>query len=343
MGFLQLFNAGQGEDDVPIRWVGVADNRPFREFTGADVMEDSDIDEEENTSISSSYGGGRPSLMPLGFVPLALRASTYAELIYPCLPDAPKKKIDDNGPEREETEAEYQDRLRVLPWHGRQMLFFSDSRPKAATMAVSLQNSHQQELLRCYAYQILSDAKMPMRFRKLVSEIAGSYDDENDPLLAQFSLPQEAYDEIPESVIQMKRECLIPGLVFQELAVKRLEERTLEGLGLVSVGCNKDVIGQDWYSCRHEEWEMLSQFVKGDTPQGKIDNWKSNILPVVIQVLRKGRKVFFKELYEDFLEENRKGRSNDERIFDEWHHDILQNSLGNTLSIRHQQVDINAL
>lgn len=317
MSFPQLFSVCREDDDDQIRWIGVADSRPFREFTGADVLEDPDIDEEDRNLASSSYGGGRPSLMPLGFVPLALRASTYSELIMPHLSNA--SVTDAEGNRRD---------ISLLPWCGRQMLFFSDSRPKAATMAVTLQNSHQQELLRCYVYQILNEAKKPMSFRKLVSELAGSCEDESDPLLAQFSLPQEAYDEIPELILQMKRECLVPGLVFQELAVKRQEERTLEGLGLVSARCNQGVIDKDWYTCSHEAWESVSQFVKGDTPQSKIDNWKSNILPMVIQVLRKGRKVFFKELYEDFLEENIKGRSNDERIFDEWHHDILQNSLG---------------
>ena len=86
--FSALFSEGIEGDDGQIRWVGVAGSRPFREFAGADVLEDPDIDEEDRNLASSSYGGGRPSLIPLGFVPLALRASTYAELIMPHLSNA---------------------------------------------------------------------------------------------------------------------------------------------------------------------------------------------------------------------------------------------------------------
>ena len=234
------------------------------------------------TAEEDGYRPGR-SLVPLGFVPRALRAATLAELLYPYLPSA---AADPNA-------------CALLPWSGRQMLFFSDSRQNAAETAVVLQRSHHEEMIRNYLYQGLYSAYFTEQstFPTICERIC-----DDDYLLAQFSLPQMIYarrnnetDEAYCGRIKELKSWFVKALVFQELGVQRLGNRSVEGLGLVkaSLVANVNVPmlsgerGHGRYARRYD----LAGVIRGGLFDGQ-RIWREEIFPALVTLFRKRRKVF---------------------------------------------------
>lgn len=252
-----------------------SDGKRLNEFAGRDAMtvNNESADDDGSASETTQYAN-QNMMMPIGFVSRSLRATMFAELIFPYLPN----------PDFEDAV------LKKLPWNGRQMLFFSDSRSRAANMAVSLQNVHQGRLIQTYVYQYLKTCEQPVKLKQIVNELT------DNTVLAQFNLPQASYlkrdkeDDIRDRKIYWQ----LPGLVFQAVAVKRSGERSLEGVGAIKV--EPPPFSQAAYDL--PEWLALRDLVLAPTPENRRQLWESDVYPALIERLRQSRKVYFAPLDE---------------------------------------------
>ncbi len=233
---------------------------------------------EERTQDTTYRAGSR--LMPIGFVPQSLRSVTMAELLFPHLTDAKTLTEEDAG-----------GNILVHPWKGRQMLFFSDSRSGAAESAVVLQKSHHDEMIRCYLREGLekgffsgdpSVANAPVSFSEICDAIIGLSE-----MRDQFSLPQMLYvdgrpDPLRTERLRELRGWLIKALVYQEIAVKRVGPRFLEGLGLVHVSIAEGT--------EYPRPDAILNDIQGQT-QEREGLWKQEIVPALVNLFRKRRKI----------------------------------------------------
>jgi hypothetical protein len=194
------------------------------------------------------------------------------------------------------------------PWGGRQMLFFSDSRSQAAQMAVKLQTIHRAEIIKGYIYQYLKNLKKVVQdsisFESLINELTGF-----DPLTQQITLPQYWYrkrgNANPQAVV---KSIVLPALVFQELAITRPSTRFLEGQGLVEIQVPEEAISnfkdaQIPQNARAAENKLINAvkdpgptqpFTLGD----KEEFLYNNIIPALVQVFRRNRKVCLSGLFD---------------------------------------------
>ncbi|MBR2226182.1 MAG: DEAD/DEAH box helicase [Bacteroidales bacterium] len=250
-----------------------SDGKRLSEFAGLEsVTASNESDDDEGNANETTRYANQNMMMPIGFVSRSLRATMFAELIFPYLPnpdcdDAARKK---------------------LPWNGRQMLFFSDSRSRASNMAVSLQNVHQGRLIQTYVYQYLKRHGQATTLQQIVEGL------KDNTVLAQFSLPQASYlKRDSEDDIRTRKICWqLPGLVFQAVAVKRSGERSLEGVGAIKV--LPPPINQTAYDLR--EWLDLRDLILAETPEKQRLLWETEVYPALIERLRQSRKVFFAPL-----------------------------------------------
>ena len=254
------------------------DGQALKEFIDAQE-EDGDA-----TSATETYGS-RNMLRPLGFVPPTLRAVTLAEMIFPHLP-----KPDDAV---------------AAPWEGRQMLFFSDSRAKAAKMAVELQSIHRAEIIKGYIYQYLrASGQNEISYENLIEELNGF-----DDLRLQIALPQYWYDQAgarqqnPDPAVG---NIVLPTLVFQELAIARPTSRFLEGMGLVRIAPAAAALeafrNAAVAPAFNESTAYLIEHIRvpggGLDAAAREDRLYNEIVPKLVQVFRSLRKVFMGGLFE---------------------------------------------
>lgn len=258
-----------------------SDGKRLNEFAGRDAMtvNNESADDDGSASETTQYAN-QNMMMPIGFVSRSLRATMFAELIFPYLPN----------PDFEE------EVLRRLPWNGRQMLFFSDSRSRAANMAVSLQNVHQGRLIQTYVYQYLKICGQSVNLKQIVNGLT------DNTVLAQFNLPQASYlrRDTEDDIRNRKIYWQLPGLVFQAVAVKRSGERSLEGVGAIKV--DAPMFRQEAYNLR--EWLNFRDMILASTADAQRQRWEEEIYPALVERLRQSRKVFF-VCVDDLLNEMR--------------------------------------
>ena len=248
---------------------------PLKEFAGVDSMtRDSDEDSGgENAASETAKYSNRGMMVPLGFISKSLRSTLIAELIFPHLPDFVPGHGDDS--------------LQDLPWNGRQLLFFSDSRSRAANMAVTLQSVHRERRANAYIFKWLKRLENGTRsFDDIIHGLKTTRG-----MLAQFALPQWAYGRGQDN-IRNWREDLLKGIVFQLIAVRRRGERSLEGVGAVTVSFTS---GLPEGAYNGELWEKVRNFCSGVTPGDRRQDWNQRVLPAIIDLIREKRKVYFSE------------------------------------------------
>lgn len=259
-----------------------SDGERLSEFVGvvseADEHGDSEADDLSGvTTQDDSYRPGQ-SIVPLGFVPRSLRATTLVELLYPNIP---------------EHHGENQNAA-LLPWGGRQMLFFSDSRQNAAETAVVLQRSHHEEMIRNYIYQGLRYGyfgEMPS-YRDICEKIIS-----DDVMMAQFSLPQMIYaaKNISPNTLKELKSWFVRALVFQEISISRIGDRSIEGLGLIKIGMVNTTPIPPISGCRgacptRSKYD-LTPYITGNAFD-RPTRWKNEIFPELVNLFRKRRKLF---------------------------------------------------
>lgn len=293
-----------------------SDGKRLSEFAGNEAMTLSNASVDEDGGVTSETTQYVPQnmMMPIGFVSRSLRATMFAELIFPYLPN----------PDFDEAV------LNELPWNGRQMLFFSDSRSRAANMAVSLQNVHQGRLIQTYVYQYLKLRGKELTLSQIVKGLT------DNTVLAQFNLPQASYlkSDNAEEIRERKIYWQLPGLVFQAVAVKRSGERSLEGVGAINVEpppFNKEAYGL-------EEWLALRDLILAESPEKQRQLWESEVYPAFVDRLRQSRKVYFAPLdkvlreMSDLLKGNKFAELSSKKKQEYKSHDrelkVLRNSLG---------------
>ena len=258
------------------------DGERLSEFVGVVSSADEHGESEEDdlsgvTTQDDSYRPGQ-SIVPLGFVPRSLRATTLVELLYPNIP---------------EYRAENQN-VPLLPWGGRQMLFFSDSRQNAAETAVVLQRSHHEEMIRNYIYQGLRYGYFGemSSYRDICEKIIS-----DDVMMSQFSLPQMIYaakNVLPTTLKELKS-WFVRALVFQEISILRTGGRSVEGLGLIKVGMVDTapipaISGSKGNGPRRRQYD-LTPYIAGDVFD-RPAKWRNEIFPELVNLFRKRRKVF---------------------------------------------------
>lgn len=297
-----------------------SDGKQIAEFVGyADYgnATDNDEAEDEDGDRTTHY---RPvnMMFPLGFVPISLRSTMFAELLFPHLPDP--SDVEDT---------------RRLPWNGRQMLFFSDGRNRAAKMAVTLQNVHQERLAQSYVHALLKTQGKSVPFNRIVRSLG-----EDAEVLAQFSLPQASYRamDTERDVMERKRTLQFPALVFRAIVCKQSGERSLEGMGAIVV--DSAPLGREAYSL--SEWTVIRNFILASSPEEQRKLWEREILPAFVRRLRQSRKVYFAPLDRSLreLEAVKRGRNIGELSLKEkrrWHalkreENVLRNALGPSVS-----------
>ncbi len=259
-------------DNADQEWFS-SDGKRLNEFAGREAVTGDDelTDTSENTSETTQYAH-QNMMIPLGFVARSLRATMFAELLFPHLPDANKEN------------------LSSLPWNGRQMLFFSDSRSRAANMAVTLQNVHQGRLIQSYVYQYLKQHDKAASLDQITKELCQL------AVLAQFSLPQASYSkrDTDASIRARKELWQMPGLVFQAVAIKRSGERSLEGVGAIVV--DHPSLNPNAYDL--PEWEILRDCIAAPRPTADAQRqaWENKVYPALVDRLRQSRKVYCPEL-----------------------------------------------
>lgn len=254
-----------------------ASNRePLKEFAGVDSMtRDSDVDGGgENDAAETTKYSNRGMMVPLGFISKSLRSTLIAELVFPHLPDFVPGQTDD--------------KLQELPWNGRQLLFFSDSRSRAANMAVTLQSVHRERMANTYIFKWLDRLNEGARsFEDIVTGLK----DNTKGMVAQFALPQWAYGRGNNNV-RYWREDLLKGIVFQLIAVRRRGERSLEGVGAITVSF---AVGLPEAEYNGEKWENVRRRCSGGTDGERLQDWSQRVLPAIIDLIRERRKVYFRE------------------------------------------------
>ncbi len=251
-----------------------SDGKRIAEFAGhadAGNVTDNDYVEEDDGNRTTHYPSTN-MMFPLGFVPFSLRSTMFAELLFPHLPDP-------SGIEN----------LRHLPWNGRQMLFFSDGRSKAAKMAVTLQNVHQERLAQSYVHALLKTQGRAVQFNRIVRRLG-----EDAEVIAQFSLPQASYraNDSECDLNERKRRLQLPSLVFRAIACKQSGERSLEGMGAIAV--NSTPLGREAYPL--SEWTVVRNFILASSPEEQRKLWEHEILPAFVRRLRQSHKVYFAPL-----------------------------------------------
>ena len=259
------------------------------EFIGADrcdTLEDDESVPEENGGQDDQQRtaySARNMIMPIGFISASLRATICAEAVFPHLPDAPDRLEPD-----------------TLPWRGRQMLFFSDSRARSAERAVDLQNRHQERFFLTYLYQYLACIAEDYKagFQAIVNAFAA-----RSELLAQISLPQASYEKAgtPENADAWKRTLMVPGLLVRTAVVKQTGERALEGIGALKV------TPVPWPQEHYEspQWQALSDVLAAGTEAEKRALWEEQVYPALVDLMRKSRKIYFKAFAECLSEVHR--------------------------------------
>ena len=263
---------------------------PLKEFAGVDSLtrdDDEDADDDEGNPAETTRYSSHGMMVPLGFVSKSLRSTLFAELVFPHLPDP---KLDPG-----------QDRF-TLPWNGRQLLFFSDSRANAANMAVSLQAVHRERFFNACLYQWLAAKGSACSLEQIATGMG------TDGFLAQLPLPQWSYDPFERSarnrnlsaeeiVLNVKRDCLLPALLFQSIAIRRSGERSLEGNGLVSVSIPDSRLPQQqqYGGANRSLLETILKWCNGNTADERKNDWDERILPALANLFRESRKVWFPE------------------------------------------------
>lgn len=250
---------------------------------------------------SSKYEGS--SLMPLAFLPQDMRLATYTEILFPELPPVEVP----NG----ENEEVY---LSERSWQGRQMLIFSDGRARAANAAPMLQETHQKEFIKNCIYRELFNYN-ECGLIDIVSLVNQNY-------INEFHLSQNLYELEAEEKDTLKREILIPSLVFCVLAISS-DTRSLEEAGAVCC-CSIDMpIPNGKY--RDILFDRLI-VPRIDEPNGKQkeDYWRDVVGPALIDVFRARRAVFFCQAYNQKIKEEANQWSIDTRK----RHEAIGSGLG---------------
>lgn len=253
---------------------------------------DNDSDDDANPNVAETdvekRFSSRNMMQPLGFVAQVQRSIILTQLLFPYLPD----EMDDEG--------------EALPWNGRQLLYFSDTRAQAANVAWQLQYGHQESVARSYIFQA---AKFKIENGEIASSasVAETLCNDND-LLIQFSLPQFAYRNIRKEINEERlrnpeteetnriKECQthyqIPAMIYRELAPLRTSENSLEALGAVRVYAIGTIDEGHYQS---PQWQALHRMMI-ENANGR-QQWNNVILPDLINLFRRKRKVFFKEFF----------------------------------------------
>ena len=273
-------NKGEGVPDIPfgdndVSW-RASNGDSLKEFAGVDSLtrdSDEDRDEEDDTSETTKYSG-KGMMVPLGFVSRSLRSTLMAELVFPHLPDF--------NPDKEKEPVD----IAELPWNGRQLLFFSDSRSRAANMAVTLQSVHRERLINAYIFKYLLRANHAFGLDTLVEKLVAV-----PGLLAQFSLPQWVYGRRGMDLGDCKH-LLLKALAVQAIAIRRRGERSLEGIGAIRVTTSIDLPG---YAYNGPKWPDVRKWCSGGTDGERREDWNNRVLPAVVNLIRESRKVYFKE------------------------------------------------
>ena len=272
---------------ISSNWYTVNDEE-LNEFAG-EVSDDEDIG--RGSAEELEYTGTKAMMMPLGFVARKLRALTLSQMLFPYLPPVER---DPKKPELDPKD---------LPWHGKQLLFFSDSRGNAANMAVWIQNDHQKELIKNYIYQTIALCDKHSLVDICQDMVA------HPELLKQCALPQCCYDDEKEqsrynmrhprnpkndiNLSHWKQQLQIPALVFQELAIGHNGERSLEGQGTVQIRLD-DNVDMDFT----DELDRVIVTLPGETRAQKAERWRREILQGMVNIFRFSRKVYMKQLAE---------------------------------------------
>lgn len=270
-------------DDVPsipfsdnnVSW-RASNGDSLKEFAGVDSLtRDSDEDrDDDNDSTETTKYSAKGMMIPIGFVSNSLRSTLMAELVFPHLPDF---NPGNNS-------------LEDLPWNGRQLLFFSDSRSRAANMAVTLQTVHRERLINAYVFKYLSKANSEFRLSNLVDNLIRV-----PGLKAQFALPQWVYQRRSLDNDDCKY-LLLKALVFQSLAIRRRGERSLEGIGAVEVKLSNGLPDHVYNS---DNWRNVRRWCSGATDGERREDWNKRVLPAIVDLMRESRKVYFKEFVEE--------------------------------------------
>lgn len=266
-----------GDNEVSWR---ASNGDPLREFAGVDSLTrdpDEDRDDDVDTNETTKYSG-KGMMVPLGFVSRSLRSTLMAELVFPHLPDFKPDKAKEPVDNAE------------LPWNGRQLLFFSDSRSRAANMAVTLQTVHRERLINAYVFKYLSIANQEFSLSQLVKKLV-----KVPGLKAQFALPQWVYRRRGMDQDDCKT-LLLEALIFQALAIRRRGERSLEGIGAVRVTAS---VGLPDYAYNTPKWSDVRRWCSGATDGERREDWNNRVLPAVVDLIRESRKVYFKEFVEE--------------------------------------------
>ena len=277
---------GYGEGNETWR---ASNGDPLVEFAGIDSMtrdadEDYDDAEDNNNVAATSRYSNRNMMVPLGFVAKSLRSTLVARLVFPHLPDP--------------TDLEGEQNKGDLPWNGRQLLFFSDSRGGSAEMAVSLQSIHRERLVNASIFTWLkANGNYPRSLGDIVDGMA-----ESRVFLAQIPLPQWSYERFAKDArhrgrdpleyvnANIKKPLLLHSLIFQSIAIRRTGERSLEGVGAVKANVRADALhlGYDGQDC----WQDVRDKCKGANPNEQTADWKNRVLPTIVNLLREGRHVY---------------------------------------------------
>lgn len=275
----------------------------FAEAEGDNVGnedEAGDGEPRQNNAQNTTYAN-RNSLKPLGFYPVKLRTILCTEAIFPHLPDVQGVDNPDS-----------------LPWRGRQMLFFSDSRAGAAETAVALQNTHQVRFFQTYLYRTLLTVcgGELLTFGELKETLCN-----DDDFLEQLVLPQALYDTpgvTDEDRKGWKKNLMVPGLLIRTAAVRHTGWDSLESVGVLQVEPTPWPEG----TYAGPAWEALRERLKGNDKQ---TYWAETVYPALVHLLRRSSKLYFPQ-FQDYLGD---GLLNDEQRV---RLEVLQNALGFTFS-----------
>ena len=254
-------------------WAGAASDERWLLRDGETVI----------STWDGNVGYGSSSLVPLAFMPQDIRLAAYTEMLFPELPSA-------EVPEGEDPETYLYERS----WQGRQMLVFSDSRSKAASTAPTLQSTHQQEFVKNCIYRELAEIGGTMAISDISTAIFESYANE-------FHLSQNLYEVDAPTQNDLKRDCLIPSLVYCSLAIAS-ETRSLEEVGAITrLNARMPVPGG-------AEQEVLFNRLmipgEGDpTPARKERFWQDEVVPAIIDLFRRRRAVYFRPAHEQMRQE----------------------------------------
>ena len=250
---------------------------------------DDDVDDNQTAAYSSGH-----MLMPLGLVIESLRSQLTAELLFPNLADAKKKKwkVNDgagNIIEARESDEDYANRLMKLPWRGRQMLVFADSRRNAANAALLMQDKHQREYIKSCIYNVLNqDAEAKLSFSAISSHIAA--DNETS---SQLVLPQWMMDKANDEQLEGCKEKMIKGLVANEL-LRKPSDRGLEGCGAITHVVS--VANNSIRRPRMAEAGLPAEWADDDTMK--------NVLVAVADLMREKRCIYIRDWYDKEIRED---------------------------------------